>query len=74
MWEPAVLAINREGYGIKCNGQRGVVCTENFLQARAVCPYSLVVFFPESGSKYFLYSKLYDVLVGYFSLLKRLTI
>nr|XP_051222387.1 uncharacterized protein LOC127340673 isoform X17 [Lolium perenne] len=36
MWEPAVLAINREGYGIKCNGRRGVVCTENFLQARAI--------------------------------------
>ncbi|KAF0898952.1 hypothetical protein E2562_012650 [Oryza meyeriana var. granulata] len=33
MWEPAVLAIKREGYSIKCNGQRGVVLTEKFQQA-----------------------------------------
>uniref|UniRef100_A0ACD5YXN5 Uncharacterized protein n=3 Tax=Avena sativa TaxID=4498 RepID=A0ACD5YXN5_AVESA len=33
MWEPAVLAIKREGYSIKCNGQRGVVITEKFQQA-----------------------------------------
>ncbi|KAM3406921.1 hypothetical protein ACQJBY_000771 [Aegilops geniculata] len=31
-WEPAVLAITREGYIIKCNGQRGVVATETFQQ------------------------------------------
>ncbi|KAM3400550.1 hypothetical protein ACQJBY_005416 [Aegilops geniculata] len=31
-WEPAVLAITREGYSIKCNGQRGVVATETFQQ------------------------------------------
>lgn len=36
MWEPAVLAIKREGYSIKCNGQRGVVITEKFQQATAV--------------------------------------
>ncbi|VAI92066.1 unnamed protein product [Triticum turgidum subsp. durum] len=30
MWDPALLAINREGYSIKCNGQRGVVMTEKF--------------------------------------------
>ncbi|CAL5096652.1 unnamed protein product [Urochloa decumbens] len=36
MWEPAVLAIKREGYSIKCNGQRGVVVTEKFQQAMAV--------------------------------------
>jgi hypothetical protein len=36
MWEPAVLAIKREGYSIKCNGQRGVVVTEKFQQATAV--------------------------------------
>ncbi|RLN29766.1 uncharacterized protein C2845_PM05G26640 [Panicum miliaceum] len=36
MWEPAVLAIKREGYSIKCNGQRGVVVTEKFLQAMAI--------------------------------------
>ncbi|CAN6336562.1 unnamed protein product [Urochloa humidicola] len=36
MWEPAVLAIKREGYSIKCNGQRGVVVTEKFQQAMTV--------------------------------------
>ncbi|KAM0927417.1 hypothetical protein ACQ4PT_002863 [Festuca glaucescens] len=36
MWEPAVLAIKREGYSIKCNGQRGVVLTEKFQQASAI--------------------------------------
>ncbi|CAN6358848.1 unnamed protein product [Urochloa humidicola] len=36
MWEPAVLAIKREGYSIKCNGQRGVVVTEKFQQAMAI--------------------------------------
>ena len=41
MWEPAVLAIKREGYSIKCNGQRGGVITEKFQEATAVSPYSL---------------------------------
>ncbi|KAG8053673.1 hypothetical protein GUJ93_ZPchr0001g29450 [Zizania palustris] len=36
MWEPAVLAIKREGYSIKCNGQRGIVITEKFLQATSI--------------------------------------
>uniref|UniRef100_A0A0A9DN10 DUF7046 domain-containing protein n=1 Tax=Arundo donax TaxID=35708 RepID=A0A0A9DN10_ARUDO len=36
MWEPAVLAIKREGYSIKCNGQHGVVITEKFQQATAI--------------------------------------
>ncbi|KAK3163670.1 hypothetical protein QOZ80_1AG0006650 [Eleusine coracana subsp. coracana] len=36
MWEPAVLAIKREGYSIKCNGQRGVVITEKFQQATVI--------------------------------------
>ncbi|KAL6619880.1 hypothetical protein ACP70R_035019 [Stipagrostis hirtigluma subsp. patula] len=36
MWEPAVLAIKREGYSIKCIGQRGVVVTEKFQQATAI--------------------------------------
>ncbi|KAK8452182.1 hypothetical protein SEVIR_5G071300v4 [Setaria viridis] len=36
MWEPAVLAIKREGYSIKCIGQRGVVITEKFQQATAI--------------------------------------
>lgn len=39
IWEPAVLAIKREGYSIKCNGQRGVVITEKFQQGTAVCHY-----------------------------------
>ncbi|XP_066381549.1 uncharacterized protein [Miscanthus floridulus] len=36
MWEPAVLAIKREGYSVKCNGQRGVVVTEKFQQAMTI--------------------------------------
>jgi hypothetical protein len=43
MWEPAVLAIKREGYSIKCNGQRGVVVTEKFQQ-------SMTVWFPKPSS------------------------
>jgi len=35
-WEPAVLEMKREGYNIKCNGQRGVVTKEKFQQATAV--------------------------------------
>jgi len=42
MLEPAVLAIKREGYSVKCNGQRGVV-TEKFQQA-------MTVWFPKSLS------------------------
>jgi hypothetical protein len=46
MWGPAVLAIKREGYSIKCNGQRerGVVITEKFQHATGVCLYSSAVF------------------------------
>jgi hypothetical protein len=38
MWGPAVLAIKREGYSIKCNGQRerGVVITEKFQHATGI--------------------------------------
>ncbi|KAM3214021.1 hypothetical protein ACQJBY_066440 [Aegilops geniculata] len=36
MWDTALLAINREGYSIKCNGQRGVVMTEKFRQATTI--------------------------------------
>uniref|UniRef100_A0A0A9N6S8 DUF7046 domain-containing protein n=1 Tax=Arundo donax TaxID=35708 RepID=A0A0A9N6S8_ARUDO len=36
MWEPAVLAIKRGGYSIKCNGQRGVVITEKFQQTTSI--------------------------------------
>ncbi|XP_037484978.1 probable leucine-rich repeat receptor-like serine/threonine-protein kinase At3g14840 isoform X3 [Triticum dicoccoides] len=35
-WEPAVLAVTRKGYSIKCNGQRGVVATETFQQYMAI--------------------------------------
>ncbi|XP_065037332.1 uncharacterized protein LOC135672831 isoform X2 [Musa acuminata AAA Group] len=30
IWEPAVLAIKREGYSIKCKGPRGIVVMEKF--------------------------------------------
>ncbi|XP_015699329.1 uncharacterized protein LOC102716464 isoform X2 [Oryza brachyantha] len=48
MWEPAVLAIKREGYSIKCNGQRGVVLTEKFQQATSInipygCPTEFLI-------------------------------
>ncbi|XP_058091666.1 uncharacterized protein LOC131237736 isoform X2 [Magnolia sinica] len=36
IWEPAILAIKREGYSIKCNGPRGVVITEKFSPSIAV--------------------------------------
>ncbi|KAM0839610.1 hypothetical protein ACQ4PT_060206 [Festuca glaucescens] len=36
MWGPAVLAIKRDGYSIKCIGQHGVVLMENFQQATAI--------------------------------------
>ncbi|WVZ79686.1 hypothetical protein U9M48_027239 [Paspalum notatum var. saurae] len=36
MWEPAVLAIKREGYSIKGNGKHGVVVTEKFQQAMTI--------------------------------------
>ncbi|KAF9604158.1 hypothetical protein IFM89_003282 [Coptis chinensis] len=36
IWEPAILAIKREGYSIKCIGTRDVVVTEKFLQRTAV--------------------------------------
>lgn len=36
MWEPAILAIKREGYSVKCNGQRGVVVMEKFQQAMTI--------------------------------------
>ncbi|CAN6318814.1 unnamed protein product, partial [Urochloa humidicola] len=42
MWEPAVLAIKREGYNINCNGQRGVVITEKFQQALAVSVHKVI--------------------------------
>ncbi|WOK93497.1 hypothetical protein Cni_G02195 [Canna indica] len=36
IWEPAILAIKKEGYSIKCNGPRGVVVTEKFQQNTTV--------------------------------------
>ncbi len=50
MWEPAILAIKREGYSIKCTGQRGVVLTEKFQQATSVRPYS--VFFSSTSFEF----------------------
>ncbi|KAG9449990.1 hypothetical protein H6P81_009955 [Aristolochia fimbriata] len=36
IWEPAILAIKREGYSIKCNGPRGVVVAEKFFPTTSV--------------------------------------
>lgn len=54
IWEPAVLAIKREGYSIKCNGQRGVVITEKFQQGTAVCNYFSAYFISGTGMLYIL--------------------
>ncbi|CAM0958966.1 unnamed protein product [Alopecurus aequalis] len=58
MWEPAVLAIKREGYSIKCNGQRGVVVTEKFQQATTInIPYGRPIEFSiqsADGAEYIL--------------------
>ncbi|CAJ1976370.1 unnamed protein product [Sphenostylis stenocarpa] len=40
IWEPATLAIKREGYSIKCSGPNGVVITEKFSPSTQVAiPY-----------------------------------
>ncbi|KAI3454260.1 hypothetical protein Pfo_010923 [Paulownia fortunei] len=36
IWEPATLAIKRDGYSIKCSGPTGVVVTENFSSSTIV--------------------------------------
>ncbi|XP_043706260.1 uncharacterized protein LOC122655933 isoform X2 [Telopea speciosissima] len=36
IWEPAILAIKKEGFSIKCNGPRGVVVTEKFQPSTTV--------------------------------------
>ncbi|GFP83310.1 hypothetical protein PHJA_000474400 [Phtheirospermum japonicum] len=36
IWEPAVLAIKRDGYSIKCSGPSGVVVTEKFSSSTIV--------------------------------------
>ncbi|KAF5180167.1 transmembrane protein [Thalictrum thalictroides] len=51
IWEPAILAVKREGYSIKCIGTRGVVVTEKFLQKTAVTiPYGHPTAFSILGS------------------------
>ncbi|KAF5194299.1 transmembrane protein [Thalictrum thalictroides] len=51
IWEPAILAVKREGYSIKCVGTRGVVVTEKFLQKTAVTiPYGHPTAFSILGS------------------------
>ncbi|KAK7391820.1 hypothetical protein VNO78_20243 [Psophocarpus tetragonolobus] len=36
IWEPATLAIKREGYSIKCSGPNGIVITEKFSPSNTV--------------------------------------
>ncbi|KAI3970497.1 hypothetical protein MKX01_024144 [Papaver californicum] len=51
IWEPAILAIKREGYSIKCNGPRGIVVTEKFLPITTVTiPYGSPTSFSISGA------------------------
>lgn len=51
IWEPAILAIKREAYSIKCIGTRGVVVTEKFMQKTAVSiPYGHPATFSVLGS------------------------
>lgn len=37
IWEPATLAIKRDGYSIKGNGPGGVLVSEKFSQSTIVC-------------------------------------
>ncbi|RDX99983.1 hypothetical protein CR513_16888, partial [Mucuna pruriens] len=51
IWEPATLAIKKEGYSIKCSGPNGVVITEKFLPSTTVViPYGHISEFIISGS------------------------
>ncbi|PIA40522.1 hypothetical protein AQUCO_02500318v1 [Aquilegia coerulea] len=51
IWEPAILAVKREGYSIKCLGTRDVVATEKFVQRTAVTiPYGHPTAFSILGS------------------------
>lgn len=43
IWEPATLAIKRDGYSIKCNGPSRVVVTEKFSPSIIVCSPSIFV-------------------------------
>ncbi|KAE9589701.1 hypothetical protein Lalb_Chr21g0311741 [Lupinus albus] len=51
IWEPATLAIKKEGYSIKCSGPSGVVFTEKFSSSTTiVIPYGNVSEFILIGS------------------------
>ncbi|XP_031401243.1 uncharacterized protein LOC116211146 isoform X2 [Punica granatum] len=51
IWEPATLAIKREGYSIKCSGSSGVVVTEKFSPSTTVAiPYGHATVFSIIGS------------------------
>lgn len=51
IWEPASLAIKREGYSIKCGGPSGVVVTEKFSSTTSVAiPYGNPTEFFITGS------------------------
>ncbi|KOM35622.1 hypothetical protein LR48_Vigan02g177200 [Vigna angularis] len=58
IWEPATLAIKREGYSIKCSGPNGVAITEKFSPStQVVIPYghaSEFIIIGSSGSEHLL--------------------
>ncbi|KAG6676843.1 hypothetical protein I3842_15G170600 [Carya illinoinensis] len=51
IWEPATLAVKREGYSVKCSGPNGVVITEKFSPSISVTiPYGHPTEFLITGS------------------------
>lgn len=58
IWEPATLAIKKEGYSIKCSGPNGVVITEKFSSSTTVViPYghnSEFIIIGSSGAEHLL--------------------
>ncbi|KAF7813367.1 uncharacterized protein G2W53_034343 [Senna tora] len=58
IWEPAILAIKREGYSIKCSGPSGVVAAEKFSPSNnVVIPYGHVsefIIISSSGAEHIL--------------------
>lgn len=58
IWEPATLAIKKEGYSIKCSGPNGVVITEKFSSSTTVMiPYghtSEFIIIGSSGAEHLL--------------------
>ncbi|KAK7278336.1 hypothetical protein RJT34_23364 [Clitoria ternatea] len=58
IWEPATLAIKKEGYSIKCSGPNGVVITEKFSPSTTVViPYGHIsefIIIGSSGAEHFL--------------------